>query len=346
MEAYLTALGIIFLGALLQSSTYVPLSMVNEWSWESFSFVRGIVIYMVLPSLAATKLALPSGYLFYEMFDEIPVMQVVSTIALGLIWGAADLFYERSMFYLGASRGRALSSALTGVAGIGLAALVMHTFFYHSHPESGISLSVVAGMVVALAGYYLIGKAGDRKDREIRSDQDADRRQFDMKKGILLAITGGVMGACLNVAMVTGDGIFLPETLVAYRWLPALFLFCIGAFISNTAICIAQNIRNRTFYEYSQPDVWKMNLIICVLTGVAEFAALYGFCIGRTFFKDTPLMLFAFLVLLVSQTLFSYMWELIVNEWHGISRKTERFLIGGIILLLMSVIVPALLDMV
>ena len=111
--------------------------MVNEWSWESFSFVRGIIIYMVLPTLAATKLALPQGYLFYEMFDEVPVMQIVSTIVLGLVWGAADLLYERSMFFLGASRGRALSSALTGVAGIVLAAWVMHAFFYNSHPESG-----------------------------------------------------------------------------------------------------------------------------------------------------------------------------------------------------------------
>ena len=154
------------------------------------------------------------------------------------------------------------------------------------------------------------------------------------------------MGACLNIAMVTGDGIFLPETLVAYRWLPALFLFCIGAFISNTVICVVQNIRNHTFYEYSQPDVWKMNLIICVLTGVAEFAALYGFCIGRTFFKETPLMLFAFLVLLVSQTVLSLMWELIVNEWHGISKKTEKYLIVGVLILLLSVVVPALLKMI
>ena len=344
MEAYLTALGIIFLGSLLRSSTYVPLSMVNEWSWESFSFVRGIVIYIALPALAATKLALPPGYLFYEMFDEVPAFQLASTIALGAVWGAADLLYERSMFYMGASRGRAFSSALTGVAGIVLAAWVMHTFFFHSHPEPGISLAVIAGMVIALAGYWLMGRAGDRKDREIHSDQDDDRRQFDMKRGVLAAVAGGVMGACLNIAMVTGDGIFLPETLVAYRWLPALFLFCIGAFVSNTVICVVQNIRNHTFYEYSQPGVWKMNLIICVLTGVAEFAALYGFCVGRTFFKDTPLMLFAFLVLLVSQTLFSHMWEMIVNEWHGISRKTERYLIGGIILLLLSVIVPALLD--
>lgn len=346
MEAYLTALGIIFLGTLLKSSTYVPLSMVNEWSWESFSFVRGIVIYLVLPAMAATKLALPNGYLFYEMFDEIPVMQLVSTILLGLVWGAADLLYERSMFYLGASRGRALSSAMTGVAGIVLAAWVMHTFFFHAHPEAGISLSVIAGMAVALAGYWLIGRAGDRKDREIRSDQDDDRRQFDMKKGVLAAVAGGVMGACLNIAMVTGDGIFLPETLVAYRSLPSLFLFCIGAFISNTVICVVQNIRNHTFYEYSQPGVWKMNLIICVLTGVAEFAALYGFCVGRMFFKDTPLMFFAFLVLLISQTLFSLMWELIVNEWHGISRKTERLLIAGMLLLLLSAVVPELLGMI
>ncbi len=343
MEAYLTAVGIIFLGTLLQSSSYVPISMVQEWSWESFSFVRGIIIYMVWPLWAASKLALPPGYLFYEMFDEVPVFQLSSTIVLGVIWGAADLLYEKSMYYMGASRGKAFSMAMTGLFGIVLSVLVMRGFFYHTHPEWGISVSVVLCMVIALAGYWFLGKAGDRKDREILSEQDDDRRQFDKKKGITFALLGGVMGACLNIAMVTGEGIFLPETLVAYRWLPALFLFSIGAFASNTVICIIQNIRNHSFSDYSQVGVWKMNFIICAVTGSTEFAAMFAFCVGRAFMKTTPLTLFAFIILLVGQYLFSLMWELIVNEWHGISRKTVKWMVTGILLLLAGILLPAFL---
>ncbi len=342
MEAYLTAIGIILLGALLQSSTYVPVSMVREWSWETFSFVRGIVIYAILPLLAASKLALPQGYLFYEMFDEVPAFQLATTIVAGVIWGAADLAYERSMFYLGAARGKAVSTAFTGLFGIVLAALVMHFFFYHAHPEWGISVSAVVCMAVGLAGFWLIGVAGDRKDREISSEQDADRRQFNVKNGITFALLGGVMGACLNIAMVTGEGIFMPETIVAYRWLPALFLFCCGAFASNTVICIVQNVRNNTFAEYSMGGVWKMNLIICIFTGFAEFAALYGFCVGRTFMKHTPMMIFAFFIFLVCQTLCSHLWEIIVNEWHGMSRKTVQILTYGVLLLLVSIFLPLL----
>lgn len=346
MEAYFTAIGIIFLGALLQSSTYVPISMVREWSWETFSFVRGVIIYIALP-LWAAKLALPSGYLFYEMFDEVPMYQLVSTILLGVVWGAADLFYERSMFYLGASRGKALSTALTGVFGVVLAALVMHFFFFHSHPEWGISLSVIAGMVVGVTGFLLIGEAGDRKDREIRSVLDADRRQFNVGKGVFFAIMGSVMGGSLNIAMVTGEGIFLPETIVAYRWLPALFLFCWGAFAANTVICLVQNVRNNSFSEYSIGEVWKMNLIICALSGAAEFGALFTFCVGRTFISvtQTPLIIFSFFIMLVAQTLFSHLWEMVVNEWHGMSHTTSRIFLVGVLLLLVGIVLPALLTM-
>ena len=342
MEAYFTAIGIILLGALLQSSTYVPVSMVREWSWETFSFVRGIVIYAVLPFLAASKLALPQGYLFYEMFDEVPFMQLAVTILAGAIWGAADLALERSMYFLGAARGKAVSVALTGIFGIVLATLVMHFFFYHAHPEWGISVAAVIAMLVGTAGFWLVGKAGDCKDIEIRSEQDADRRQFNLKKGIGFALLAGAMGACLNIAMVTGEGIFLPETIVAYRWLPTLFLFSCGAFASNTVICVVQNVRNNTFSEYSIGGVWKMNLIICVFTGIAEFAALYGFCIGRTFMKHTPMMIFAFFIFLVCQTLCTHMWEIIVREWHGMSRNTTRILVIGVILLVVSMFLPLL----
>jgi len=342
MEIYFTAVGIILLGALLQSSSYVPLSMVRDWSWESFSFIRGIIIYMVCPMWAAVHLALPSGYLFYEMFDEIPIFQLVATIAAGLVWGATELMYERSMFYLGASRGKALSSLMTALFGMGLAVLVMHTFFYHKYPEWELSASAVAGTLIAFAGYFFLGQAGDRKNKEIQSSQDADRRQFDWKRGLIFALSGGIMGACLNVAMVTGDGIFLPETIVAYRWLPALFLFCIGAFISNTVICIVQNIRNDSFYEYSQPEVWKMNLLLCVVTGLTEFAALFGFTVGRALFKETALSIYAFVIFLVCQTFCSHLWEMIVGEWQGISRTTRRYLGIAAVLLVLSIIVPVI----
>ena len=345
METYLTAVGIILLGTLLQSATYVPISMVREWSWETFSFVRGLIIYVALP-LWAANLALPPGYLFYELFDQVPGFQWASTIALGVVWGAADLAYERSMFYLGASRGKALSTGMTGFFGIVLAALVMHFFFYNTHPEWGISLSVIAAIAVALAGFYMVGKAGDHKDLEIHSVLDADRRHFNTKKGVLFALLGGIMGACLNIAMVTGEGIFLPETIVAYRWLPALFLFCWGAFASNTVICIVQNIRNHSFAEYSMGGVWKFNLIICALTGMAEFAALFAFCTGRTFLiKNTPFMVFAFLIMLIGQTLFGHMWELIVSEWRGMSQKTAQTLLIGVLLLLLSIVLPLLVSL-
>ena len=51
---------IIAVGSFGQSSSYVPINKVREWSWESFWLVQGIFAWLVFPLLGAL-LAVPKG---------------------------------------------------------------------------------------------------------------------------------------------------------------------------------------------------------------------------------------------------------------------------------------------
>lgn len=44
---------IIAIGAFCQSSCYVPINRIKEWSWESYWIVQGVFAWLVFPFLGA-----------------------------------------------------------------------------------------------------------------------------------------------------------------------------------------------------------------------------------------------------------------------------------------------------
>ena len=62
---------IIAVGAFCQSSSYVPINKIKEWSWESYWIVQGVFAWLVFPFLGAL-LAVPGGHSLMELFSTAP----------------------------------------------------------------------------------------------------------------------------------------------------------------------------------------------------------------------------------------------------------------------------------
>ena len=62
---------IIAVGAFCQSSSYVPINKIKDWSWESYWLVQGIFAWLVFPLLGAC-LAVPEGHSLMELFAADP----------------------------------------------------------------------------------------------------------------------------------------------------------------------------------------------------------------------------------------------------------------------------------
>ena len=85
----LLGLLIIAVGSFCQSSSYVPIKKVKEWSWESFWLVQGIFAWLVFPLLGAL-LAVPAGSSLGEILSTDP-SAAFKAAGYGVLWGVGGL---------------------------------------------------------------------------------------------------------------------------------------------------------------------------------------------------------------------------------------------------------------
>ena len=74
---------IIAIGSFGQSSSYVPINKVKDWSWESFWLVQGIFAWLVFPFLGA-QLAIPNGSSLLELWSA---GGAAGAVIYGILWG-------------------------------------------------------------------------------------------------------------------------------------------------------------------------------------------------------------------------------------------------------------------
>ena len=62
---------IIAIGAFCQSSCYVPINKIKDWSWESFWLTQGIFAYVLFPLIGDVR-AVPEGGSPFSLFGSHP----------------------------------------------------------------------------------------------------------------------------------------------------------------------------------------------------------------------------------------------------------------------------------
>src|SRR6185369_11816637 len=79
-------------------------------------------------------------------------------------------------------------------------------------------------------------------------------KEFDLKKGVGVAVLSGVMSACFAYGLAAGDPIkaltIKHGTPDLWQGLPKLVVVLLGGFTTNFIWCVILNIRNRTGYQY------------------------------------------------------------------------------------------------
>ena len=180
---------IIAVGSFGQSSSYVPIRRVKQWSWESFWLVQGIFAWLVFP-LAGALAAVPSGGSLFAL----------KAIVYGALWGVGGLTFGLSMRYLGVALGQSVSLGTCSAFGTLLPALFAGGDLLH-----GDGLLLLLGVCVTLAGIAVIGYAGSLRARNMSEEQKrAAVRDFALTKGLLVALLAGVMSACFALGLDAG----------------------------------------------------------------------------------------------------------------------------------------------
>lgn len=338
----LIGLIIIAVGSFGQSSSYVPINKVKNWSWESFWLVQGIFAWLVFPWLGA-QLAIPSGGSLTELWNAGGAAQAV---IYGMLWGVGGLTFGLSMRYLGVALGQSIALGTCSGFGTLLPAVFGGTDLFH-----GAGLVLLLSVCVTLAGIAVIGYAGSLRARNMTDEEKrAAVKDFALTKGLLVALLAGVMSACFNLGLEAGNDIVARARELGAQDLfalnPVILLVTIGGFVTNAAYCLFQNVRNRTGKDYfSVPaGILVNNVLFCALAGVLWYSQFFGLGAGKSFFADSPVMLaFSWSILMSLNVIFSNVWGIILKEWKGVGPRTVAVLAAGMCILIISLILPNLL---
>ena len=185
---------IIAIGSFGQSSSYVPINKVKDWSWESFWLVQGIFAWLVFPFLGA-QLAIPNGSSLLELWRA---GGAAGAVIYGILWGIGGLTFGLSMRYLGVALGQSI--ALGTCAGFGtlFPAVFGGTDLFH-----GDGLVLLIGVCITLAGIAVIGYAGSLRARnmteeEKKAAEETANENKDLFEEIKKALNGKVKEVKVN----------------------------------------------------------------------------------------------------------------------------------------------------
>ena len=341
----LIGLLIIAVGAFCQSSCYVPINRIKDWSWESYWIVQGVFAWLIFPFLGAL-LAVPEGHSLSALFTTENSFDIIMTIIFGALWGVGGLTFGLSMRYLGVALGQSI--ALGTCAGLGtiMGPVLLNLFFPEMNALQSLTFAVILGVVVTLVGIAIIGVAGGMKSASLSDEEKkAAVKDFNFPKGLSIALLAGFMSGCFNVGLEFGKEInFGSLTSDMYRTLPATLLVTLGGFVTNAVYCFYQNQKNKTWGDYKKSAVWGNNLLFCALAGVLWYSQFFGLSLGKGFLTESPtLTTLAFCILMALNVVFSNVWGIILKEWKGCSRQTIAVLMLGIVVLIVSTFIPELL---
>jgi L-rhamnose-H+ transport protein len=246
------ALGVFFhwLGGLASASFYVPYRGVKNWAWETYWLVGGFFSWIIAPWI----LALTMTHDLMRVLHEAPASSLFWAYVFGVLWGLGGLTFGLTMRYLGMSLGMAMVLGYTAAFGT-LMPPIFRGVFASEVLGTRSGLIILGGVAVCLLGIAFAGAAGLSKEREMSAAQKrVSIKEFDLKKGFVVATFSGVMSACFAFGLAAGDPIkaltLEHGTPTLWQGLPVLVVVLAGGFSTNFIWCVILNIRNRTGYQY------------------------------------------------------------------------------------------------
>ncbi len=333
-------LALITLAGVATACFYAPFKGVRGWAWETYWLAFGVVSWIIGPWVAAW---LTSPHLLQILADT-PSCSLVLTFIFGALWGVGSLTGGMALRYLGMSLGWAIPLGLCAVLGTLLPPLFDGSFHVLIERNSG-RITLVS-VLVGLVGIAICAKAGILKDRELSLEQKQESiRDFDLTRGLLMAVVSGVMSACMAFGIANGKPIaesaLKHGTAAIWQNTPLFCVVLLGGFMTNCVWCVYLGFRNRTLGSLVKTENGNLavDYLLCALAGTLWFMQWLFYGMGET--KLGEYKFAGWSVLMVCIIIFSNLWGLAFREWAGTSHTTKRWLFAGLIVLAISALMTS-----
>lgn len=333
----LLGLLIITLGSIAQSSSYVPVKKVKDWSWESYWFVQGIFAWLIFP-LLGSLLAIPAGSSLLSLWASGGALK---SLIFGALWGIGGLTFGLSVRFLGVALGQSIALGTCAAFGTLIPAMMGRKHLFH-----GEGLLLLIGVAITLGGIAVIGYAGSLRATDMGANEKKSAiKDFALTKGLLVSLLAGAMSACFTLGLEAGAPIKQAALDAGvnrlYAGLPVILLVTLGGSVTNAVYCIQQNFKHNSFRDYISFN--KKNILFCALAGGLWYSQFFGLEMGKSFLSASPVLLaFSWSILMSLNVLSSNGWGVLLHEWRGAGKKTITVLVAGLTILILSVIVVAM----
>jgi L-rhamnose-H+ transport protein len=195
----------------------------------------------------------------FAVLGQAPTSALFWAFFFGLLWGVGGLTFGLTMRYLGLSLGMAVVLGLCAAFGTLIPPIFHGEFMTHVVGTSS-GRVILFGIFVCLAGITAAGLAGISKERVMSPEQQrAAIQEFDLRKGIGVAVLSGVMSACFAYGLDAGKPIktLTMEHGTAKLWqgLPVLIVVLVGGFLTNFIWCLILLTRNKTGSQFFNSQI-------------------------------------------------------------------------------------------
>ena len=336
-------IGVFFhwLGGLSSASFYVPYKRIKLWSWEIFWLTGGIFSWFLAPWIGAF---IGSKDLIHVL-SSTPMHTLMICYLCGAGWGFGGLTFGLTMRYLGLSLGMAVALGLTTVIGTIGPPVVQGTLgALIAKPGS---VFTFIGIAIVVVGIVVVALAGRAKEREV--PDAGSNSEFDLKKGILIAIFSGVMSSFFAFGLAAGDPIRQASAAAGtgplWVGLPVLCVVLLGGLTTNLVWCLILIVRNGSADEWfgktkvvsDMKTPLLANFALAALGGTLWYFQFFFYTMGES--QMGKFGFSSWTLHMASIILFSTLWGFALKEWSGTSGKTRALVWTGILTLVASTVI-------
>ena len=359
-------LGIIFhsLGGASSGSWYMPFNWVKKWRWEVYWITGGLFSWLIMPYIAVV-LTVPH---WQDVLHSAEWSVFRNTYIMGLLWGVGGLTYGLAIRYLGMSLGNSVLLGITSVVGSlglpvlrnipGLAEMLPNGLAFTDLFYSAGGRIVLLGILILIIGIVLSGRAGILKDKELGTNKEGVNLEFNLAKGLIIAIISGVlsaffsfgidtgkeMGAAVRALAVEANYPFLSEANGGIKYLfennIIFFVILWGGLTTNLIWSLALIFKNKTGNDFvDKKTPLAKNYLLCALAGTTWFLQFFFYGMGETKIGNGAS---SWTLHMATIILTANLWGFYRKEWKGVSKSANNTILMGIGAILLSIIVIGL----
>lgn len=326
MELFLPFLLLIF-ASFFQGTFGLGMKYMNPMSWESWWVIHVLVAMILFPMIWA-YIVIPD---LFDIIASSPKDAIYSAMLYGFLWGIGGIMFGVSVPYIGLSLTMGIVMGLAGSAGS------LIPLFQIENATSQPSFPyIIGGLIISLIGVAITAKAGIERDKLINSSS----KSKNISKGLLIAVTCGLLSSLLNVGFANAApiaekaqefGVITRNSSLA-AWVVVLW----GAFIMNFSYAVLLLFKNNSWSTFSLKNslnAYKWSLI----AGFCWFAALGVYGQGAALLGEIGPVI-GWPILLSLSLIISNYWAYNAGEWDNAQKPFNKLLIGLFVLIISAVV--------